>query len=242
MAEQPQQTDIVAEFVKNLVPKELLETAQLLVILNYPISDRKSLVLQLEAKKAQDPQGEKGFAALARPLPELMESVVDPFRPEDFGLDSPDNALEKFFDRTGQDPRVPLDPVATLPDTPAGLPEPPIFAEPFFGFGPCADAAAQLWREHLDSRIARLVGPNPAYYRSLQELANRCQRGWRPHFPSDLGCARQGNAAYFRCLMQGRPASRCMEDGRRAYDSCSERFRRLPVGVGPFPERGSDFV
>src|ERR1051325_51842 len=122
MSQQSQQTDTVAEFVKNFIPKDLLETAQLLASLDYRIPDRKSLVLLLEKRKAEDPKGEKGFAALSRPLPKLIESLVDPFRPEDFAIESPDNALEKFFARTRRDSRFPLDPspIPDLPDIPGG--------------------------------------------------------------------------------------------------------------------------
>ncbi len=244
MSEQIQQTDIVAEFVKNLVPKELLETAQLLVSLTYPISDRKSLIRQLETRKAQDPQGQ-GLATFSRPLPELIESVVEPFRPEDFGIASPDNALEKFFARTRQDFRNPLDPIPKLPELPGGIPEPPDFADPFFGPGPCGEAAAQLWREHLNSRRVRWFGPDPFYYDALQDQADNCRRGWRLPFRTDmlgdLLCSDIGNAAYARCVMAGGSDSDCRKQGHQARDSCRERVRRPPVSIWPSSGRGSDF-
>lgn len=237
MAQQTQQTDIVAEFVKNFIPKDLLETAELLVSLGDRIPDRKTMVLLLEKRKAEDPKGEKGFAALARPLPKLIESVVDPFRPEDFAIESPDNALEKFFARTRQDLPPIQHQVPGLPDLPT-FPEQPLYSNPFFGPGPCGVAAAQLWREHLDSREARWVGPNPFYYESLQELAETCRRGWILPFPTDMlndrRCADEGNAAYARCVMAGGNASQCRMEGERARNFC-RRLTRPSVNIGsPF--------
>src|SRR5207253_7738196 len=123
-----EQTDVVAEFFKDIVPKNLVETAQLLVSLGFPIPDKQSMVRLLEKRKAEDPKGEKGYLALARPIKHLIESVAGPFKPEDFGIDSPRGALEKFFARTSQEdpfPPVPQRQSPTLPDLPPSIPEPP---------------------------------------------------------------------------------------------------------------------
>jgi hypothetical protein len=73
--------------------------------------------------------------------------------------------------------------------------------EPDFGEGPCGDAAARLWQEHLNDSFTRLLGPSPAHEQYLKERAERCRQIGVPGFSGP--CAGTARLAYARCIILG---------------------------------------
>jgi len=251
------ETDLVSKFFLDLVPKHLVETSQLLASLDYPIKDRKSLVSLVEKRKAEDPKGDKGYAALSRPIEQLIDTVVRPFEAGDFGLDSPQNALEKFFARMSQD--KPLRPVGPrppkrLPDSPVGEPGPWVPFSPddmdfAFGFDPCGIAAKEKWIEILDSAPSwAWTFPNEWFafdYRDLVERMSKCRTA-EPLFlaafrdgggvlrgtgSTDLNpCEFTARVAFARCNERGGDQNACSIQAQNAYDRC---VRSLSSGLTP---------
>lgn len=203
--------NVTNEFLLELVPKHLVETAQLLGSLDYPIPDKKSLHIQLEKLQIADQQGKKAIDNLSQSLLELTENVEDTFEPEDFGIDTPRSALEKFFARSHRNPASPYSPIPSIPRLPAypwwdlpPEPSPSIPVDPEFGSDLCGTAARKLWDEHLASPVVMRMGFGfPAYYHLLVEGSRRCRR---TTFPSpddsiDSNCREQWRRSYAECLV-----------------------------------------
>lgn len=230
-----EQTDVVAEFIKELVSKDVVEAAQLLVSLDYPIPDKKSLILQLDKRKTDNPQDQKADAEFSRPAPGVIAHLAGAFKPVDFGLDTPQSALEKFFARTSQDCSC-----SSLPEfRPLGLPDfggpgeegpflptTPEQIEDAFGIDACGRAAGQEWFRYLDT-----LGPSIQGYVEIEERLNRCRlliRGLRVRGR----CGRTAHNAFARCFMSPdarRPMDtfmdrvtvrECLRKAREDYDRC----------------------
>ena len=213
--------DVVAEFLKELIPKSMVEAAQLLVSLNYPIPDKKSLLLQLEERQPVDQQGKEADAEQSHPMAESIQDVAATFEPEDFGIDTPRSALEKFFARSGRiDAFLPI-PGPLGPTPQPELPPEPDLAPPLnpsFGDDPCGRAAAQLWQDHLASPLTQLLGPSPAERNDLIRLRDRCRDELtRFNHP----CGGIGDMAYAWCRLNGRPPHQCLTVARQRVELAS---------------------
>jgi hypothetical protein len=85
--------------------------------------------------------------------------------------------------------------------SPRDEPQPQPAAEPYFGEGPCGEAAARLWQEHLEDPFTKLVGPSPAHEQYLRERTDRCRQIGIPDFSGP--CAHTTRLAYARCIILG---------------------------------------
>ncbi len=105
-------------------------------------------------------------------------------------------------------------------DVPSPRDEPPprVSAEPDFGEGPCGEAAARLWQEHLDDPFTRLVGPSPAHEQYLRERADRCRQIGVADFSGP--CARTGELAYARSIILGDDRADAERKARVALRFC----------------------
>lgn len=110
--------------------------------------------------------------------------------------------------------------------SPRDEPGPSASRRPDFGEGPCGEAAARLWQEHLDDPFTRLVGPSPAHEQHLKDQAERCRRRGVPDF--DGPCARTGELAYARRLVEGEDA----DEARRAANVAVRLCELLRDGLG----------
>lgn len=231
----PEPTDLVADFLKELVPKDLVEAAQLLVSLNYPIPDKKSLALQLEQRNTLNPQDQRADANSPRPTTEVIERVAGVFKPSDFGLDTPQSALEKFFARKDKDcPCSSPDELRPLglpdfggPGEPdPWLPTTPKEIEDALGTDACGRAAGREWLKVLNA-----FGPSEAEYVNIEAQRDRCRRlveGLRVRGR----CARTAQNVFALCFMSPRAryprdifmdratVSECFRQALADYDRC----------------------
>ncbi len=220
---------IVEEFIREQVSDQLINVAETLASLSYPISDRKSLESQLEKQAAGDKTEKKSNA-------KVHQMILQTFLPEDFGIDSVRNGLDKFAARVENSKRATFPfPTPLIPTFPS-LPTEPVLGPPTdtdFGPGVCGRAAAELWRQHLQSGLTQALGPSRAHYRYLKDRAERCRQIRHPNFRGD--CRGMAQFAYARCfILEGSPRE-CMDEARQAIERC-ERF-----GLGsPFGDVVSD--
>lgn len=217
--------DVVAEFLKELIPKSMVEAAQLLVSLNYPIPDKKSLLLQLEERQSVDQQGKETDPEQSHPMAESIQDVAVTFEPEDFGIDTPRSALEKFFARSGRiDAFLPI-PGPFDPTPQPELPPEPDLAPPLnpsFGDDPCGRAAQRVWQMHVESAMPGFP-PSLAEKNDLERLRDLCRieltRFNNPWF--NHPCGGIGDMAYAWCRLDGRPPHQCLAVARQRVELAS---------------------
>ena len=220
---------LLEDFIKELIPKEWLAVSRLLISLNYPIPDRKSYIEQLKSK-IKDQEDE---ATAVDQNQEWLHALDRLFAPEDFGIDSPRSALEKFFSKVSRrgafipnpNPHGPTPP-DIFPFGPSlpldrGLPSEPRMIEPFepeFGDDACGRAAARLWEEHINDPLTQLLGPSPARYQDLKRRERLCSRTIGSGY-GDV-CGNSAANAYARCFMEGGYPRECREEAHRVRMRC----------------------
>jgi hypothetical protein len=219
-----EKTDVVAEFLNELIPKSMVEAAQLLASLDYPIPDKKSLLLQLEERQPVDQQGKETDAELSHPMTQLIENVAATFGPEDFGIDTPRSALEKFFARAGRiDAFLPI-PWSFGPTPQPGLPPEPDLTprlNPSFGDDPCGRAAHARWQEHLDDSAIRGLSPSRAELDEITSLEDSCRIELRQSSWFNHPCGGIGDMAYAWCRLNGRLRHQCLAVARQRVELAS---------------------
>lgn len=230
-------SDILDEFIRDLIPKPLLKSGDLLISLDYPIPDRKTYLQQLEERLKKEKHADENgdLDEDHRPMALLSWSLG----PEDFPISTPRGALEKVFSKVtrwrgflpnpipfGPTPRDPLPIGPRLPPESSSLPSEPRLVPPLdpdFGNDACGRAAKRLWQEHLESREAALLGgPSPAVYADLRERVERCRDTIGTEYSGV--CGPRARDAYALCILRGGFPIECREEARRALSECERMF------------------
>lgn len=115
--------------------------------------------------------------------------------------------------------------------SPRDEPRPGVSREPEFGEGPCGEAAARLWQEHLNDSFTRLVGPSLAHEQHLKERAERCRQVWGADFSGP--CARTGELAYARSVILGDERADAERKARIALRFCEILQEGLGDAIRP---------
>jgi len=185
--------NVLGSFLIEQLPLTLRDTYLLLVTLQYPIPDKKSLSQQLDQAEGGD----------------SVKSILrEVFKVTDFGIDSVQSGLEKYTHRLEQAYAtregygrgfMPLPiPFHFSPKLPPELPDEPFFppaTNPDFGTDPCGFAARNLYA-HL---VRAGVHPAEAEF-SARSKANYC-RMYMPSLGTD-GCAERGRREFARLFVE----------------------------------------
>lgn len=115
--------------------------------------------------------------------------------------------------------------------SPRDEPRPRASEEPDFGDGPCGEAAARLWQEHLEDPFTRLVGPSPAHEQYLKERADHCRQIGGVDFSGS--CARTGELAYARSIILGDGRAEAERKARIALRFCEILRESLGDAIRP---------
>jgi len=87
-----QQDDVVAQFLLGMLPARLLNAFNIIAKLSYPISDKHSLVCQLDELISADKCPDKPL----KPSADLIRRSIEPV---DFPIETPRSGLEKLHAR-----------------------------------------------------------------------------------------------------------------------------------------------
>lgn len=119
-------------------------------------------------------------------------------------------------------------PISIEPDVP--LPDPrdePTLQpseRPNFGDGPCGEAAARHWQEHLDHPLTQMIGASPAHEEHLKRRADRCRQLGFPDF--DEPCAQTARRTYAYYFILSEDQAEARRNAEIAQDWCR---RLVPI-------------
>jgi hypothetical protein len=160
----------IAEIVLDKLPKSVLGAMRVLARLNYPISDRRSFIAQLE-DLSKDPQ-----KSLPSEEAEALSLVRRGISPLDFPIETPVSGLEKGFERLSKLFRGDVGPDVIIPDVDDERPELNVRAVYDEMFSPaCAQLAYDFYRQVLRSERYAPFAAERAIAVGLQE-GKRCMR------------------------------------------------------------------
>ncbi len=213
---------IVAQFLAENYSAALVRACNILASLEYPIPDRKSLTQQVGTI------GKEAECCCDR----VAVAVLSLFRPDDFGLDTLQSALEKLHSRWISS-RLASDPYGAprigpqrepdyIDELPAGPPGRPELVE--WGDDLCGKVGTQLWLDAI-ANAPRFGFAHESEYQVFKANIGDCRR-FMPNFPPGR-CGNRAREVFAEQIISGESRADSTARARERFEMCSILRRRV---------------